>query len=104
MAINSPRITGPTLQVLGHLISNAQDGQAGSDISKSTGLASGTLYPILARFEKCGWLLSEWEALDPVAAGRPRKRLYRLTANGLSQSKKAFSNVYSLVGGLVWQE
>jgi DNA-binding PadR family transcriptional regulator len=45
--------------------------------------AHGTLYKALDRMQKAGLLESEWE--DPVIAageGRPRRRLYRVTAAG----------------------
>lgn len=45
--------------------------------------AYGTLYKALDRMEKAGLLESEWE--DPVLAaeeGRPRRRLYEVTAIG----------------------
>jgi len=45
--------------------------------------AHGTLYKALDRMQKAGLLESDWE--DPAAAaneGRPRRRLYRLTAAG----------------------
>ncbi len=44
----------------------------------------GTLYKALGRMEKAGLLKSNWE--DPVAAAeqsRPRRRFYRITAQGL---------------------
>jgi len=45
--------------------------------------AHGTLYKALGRMEKAGLLASVWE--DPDAAteeGRPRRRLYEITAAG----------------------
>jgi DNA-binding PadR family transcriptional regulator len=43
--------------------------------------AHGTLYKALGRLEERGLLASHWE--DPSAAeGRPRRRLYELTAEG----------------------
>ncbi len=45
--------------------------------------AHGTLYKALDRMQKAGLLESEWE--DPFVAageGRPRRRLYRVTAAG----------------------
>jgi PadR family transcriptional regulator PadR len=45
--------------------------------------AHGTLYRALDRLEEAGLLASRWE--DPLIAadeGRPRRRLYRLTASG----------------------
>lgn len=45
--------------------------------------AHGTLYKALARMETAGLLTSEWEDPDVAAEdGRPRRRLYRITANG----------------------
>jgi DNA-binding PadR family transcriptional regulator len=45
--------------------------------------AHGTLYKALDRMQRAGLLESEWE--DPLIAareGRPRRRLYRVTAVG----------------------
>ncbi|MDG4770944.1 helix-turn-helix transcriptional regulator [Solwaraspora sp. WMMD792] len=56
----------------------------GLEIVESTGLLPGTVYPILARLEQAGWLHSQWEAVDEHAAGRPRRRYYRLTADGVA--------------------
>jgi PadR family transcriptional regulator PadR len=45
--------------------------------------AHGTLYKALSRMEKAGWLSSVWEDPDTAAAeGRPRRRLYSITADG----------------------
>ena len=42
------------------------------------GIAAGTIYPMLARLEKAGWLESRWDVASPGA----RRRLYRLTGLG----------------------
>ena len=45
--------------------------------------AHGTLYKALTRMEKAGLLASVWEDPDVAAAeGRPRRRLYSITAEG----------------------
>jgi DNA-binding PadR family transcriptional regulator len=52
--------------------------------------AHGTLYKALDRMQKSGLLESEWE--DPATAaaeGRPRRRLYRVTAAGEAALAKA---------------
>ena len=54
----------------------------GFDVMDLTGLPSGTVYPILRRFEEAGWVESEWEDVDPHREGRPRRRHYALTAAG----------------------
>jgi PadR family transcriptional regulator PadR len=55
---------------------------AGADIMKAARLSSGTLYPILLRFEKAGLLESRWDSDAPDALGRPRRRFYRMTQAG----------------------
>ena len=44
--------------------------------------AHGTLYKALGRLEKTGYLASRWEDPDDVDLGRPRRRLYHVTAEG----------------------
>lgn len=45
--------------------------------------AHGTLYKALSRMEKAGLLASQWEDPDVAAEeGRPRRRLYEITASG----------------------
>ena len=52
----------------------------GYDLSRETGLKSGTLYPILMRLADKRLLETRWE---PAAApGRPPRHLYRLTGLG----------------------
>lgn len=42
--------------------------------------AHGTLYKVLARLEDRGLLVSRWESDEEYEGGRPRRRLYRVTA------------------------
>jgi PadR family transcriptional regulator, regulatory protein PadR len=86
------RISLQTLKVLEAFLENPTDELAGADVQKRSGLASGTLYPILLRLESAGWFVSRWEAIDPAAAGRPRRRLYRLTPNGLARASEIFAS------------
>jgi PadR family transcriptional regulator, regulatory protein PadR len=82
MGKTEPRLTQQTLKVLGALVSGHVRDLSGADIAKSTQLSSGTLYPILYRLEQAGWAKSKWEAGDPALLGRPRRRYYRVTAEG----------------------
>jgi DNA-binding PadR family transcriptional regulator len=97
------RITGPTLKVLGQILTAPESGICGAEISKATGVASGTLYPILFRLEKARWLSSEWEDVDPSQAGRPRKRLYKITALGCAKGKSAIVDLVPSNVRLVWE-
>ncbi|KAA2256003.1 PadR family transcriptional regulator [Solihabitans fulvus] len=57
----------------------------GYDIARETGLAPGTLYPILGRLTDRGLLESRWEDDPPV--GRPRRHLYRLSPLGTAHAE-----------------
>jgi len=56
--------------------------QYGYELSKKTGLKSGTLYPLLIRLSDQGLLESRWQ--EPERPGIPPRHAYRLTANGLA--------------------
>ncbi len=56
----------------------------GFDVMETCDLPSGTAYPALRRLEKSGLLRSRWEnEKDAHAEGRPRRRIYELTAEGV---------------------
>jgi DNA-binding PadR family transcriptional regulator len=78
------RVTGPTTRVLRFLL-GAEEAVWGLQLCKATGLASGTVYPMLARLEAYGWIEATWD--DSSAAG-PRRRLYSLTNDGRFEIEK----------------
>jgi len=69
-----------TRAVLVDLLASPGGWRHGYDMARRTGLASGTLYPILGRLSDGGLLETRWE--DDPPEGRPRRHLYRLTAEG----------------------
>ena len=69
------RLTSTTVQVLEVL--RAHPGQVyGLEVATKTGLMTGTVYPILSRLERAGWVKGEWDTADTRG---PRKRFYELT-------------------------
>ena len=58
----------------------------GYEISKETGLKSGTLYPLLMRLSDQRLLDSKWR--EPERPGRPPRHVYRLTAGGLAAARR----------------
>jgi PadR family transcriptional regulator, regulatory protein PadR len=84
-----PRMTLPTQLVLRAMIADPSRQMYGLEIGKAAQLAPGTIHPILARLESWGWLESRWEDLDPHDAGRPRRRYYRLTPDGVVGAARA---------------
>jgi DNA-binding PadR family transcriptional regulator len=97
------RLTQPTLKVLRYLLETPREGRSGAEMSKVTRVGSGTLYPMLARLEAAGWLTSEWEAIDPREAGRPRRRFYKLTAVGQNNGRAALAELQVSAGELAWR-
>jgi len=66
-------------------------------IVKPDGVQRGLVGPILARLEAAGWLVKEREQIDPVEAGRPVRRLYRLSPEGALAARRALVGVQSRV-------
>jgi PadR family transcriptional regulator, regulatory protein PadR len=83
------RASPQTTQVLSEFLECARDWQYGYDISRNTGLKSGTLYPILMRLAEHTLLETRWEEPEP---GRPPRHMYRLTAEGLRYAREHSSS------------
>jgi TetR/AcrR family transcriptional regulator, mexJK operon transcriptional repressor len=52
-----------------------------------TGMASGSLYPLLAKLETAGWLKRAKEDIDPSAAGRPARMHYTITGAAVAAAR-----------------
>ena len=69
----------------------------GFDIIDRTGLPSGTVYPALSSLDRKGLVKSRWESDEVARAdGRPRRRYYRLTREGLAALTEAFERLETL--------
>ncbi len=75
-----PHTSPQTLQLFAALLAEPSRWRYGYDLSRETGLASGTLYPILMRLSQQKLLDTEWEPSDEP--GRPPRHTYRLTSDG----------------------
>ncbi len=74
------RITYPAACVLEAL---ANGKVFGLDIIEHIGLPSGTVYPLLRRFERAGLVRSTWETPEEAFGNRrPKRRNYQLTEEG----------------------
>ena len=93
MSGTSPRMTIPTQLVLRALLRPGSE-RYGLEIGEAAGLPSGTIHPILARLERLGWVESRWEDVDPVEAGRPARRYYRLTTDGIELARDGLARAY----------
>jgi DNA-binding PadR family transcriptional regulator len=87
--VGTPRFSKQTQSVFAALLARPSGWRHGYDIARDTGLKSGTLYPILIRLADRGLVEARWE--DEQPAGRPRRHLYRLTADGLAAARAAMA-------------
>ncbi|MFI1172742.1 PadR family transcriptional regulator [Streptomyces melanogenes] len=78
------RLSAPLERVLRVLLEDPAEPRYGYDLMKAARLASGTLYPMLARLQHEGLLVSEWEQPHTGDhSGRPPRKYYRLTGEGI---------------------
>ena len=77
------KINGRALELLMLMAVRPEKEYSGYEISKSFGISSGTLYPLLLKAENAGLLEARWEEGDPGKLGRPRRRYYRISGEGI---------------------
>jgi len=82
------RVTGATIAVLAALIEHGEPCW-GLAVIKASGRPAGSVYPILERLEKAGWITSSWEE-DSSRPG-PRRRYYELTEDGATAARSAIA-------------
>jgi PadR family transcriptional regulator PadR len=96
MHMTGSRMTVPTALILTAMVEGPR---YGFDIMDATGLPSGTVYPALRRLEGNGCLRSNWEpAQAALDAGRPRRRVYEMSAAGAALLPSARAKLSSLPG------
>lgn len=91
-----PRVSTDMLKVLGTMLEDQIAWHYGLRLAKDAKIAPGTIYPMLARLEKAGWLESKWEKSGPDNEGRPRRRLYRLTGAGEQVASEKLDEIVRL--------
>lgn len=85
-------MTRQALTLIQVLTAHANEWTYGYDLSRGSGLKSGTLYPMLIRFAKRGWLESEWRQEE----GEKPRHMYRLTAHGRQAARLALAEAKRL--------
>jgi PadR family transcriptional regulator, regulatory protein PadR len=80
-------ITPKVATVLKIFLEDPDQPRYGFELMKLTGMASGSLYPMLARLEAAGWLTRGKEDIDPRAAGRPARANYTITGAAASAAR-----------------
>ncbi|MEV0458960.1 PadR family transcriptional regulator [Catellatospora methionotrophica] len=79
------RIGRATIDVLAVLLDSEQP-RWGLEIIKATGRPTGTVYPLLDRLERAGWVSSSWDEQGDRKG--PRRRLYVLTHDGAAEARR----------------
>jgi PadR family transcriptional regulator, regulatory protein PadR len=80
-------ITPRMARVLKVFLEDPDQPRYGFELMKLTGLASGSLYPMLARLEGAGWLTRGKEDIDPSTAGRPARTNYTIAGAAVSAAR-----------------
>ena len=92
--VQKVRVTSAVAAVLSAFLEAPDTDRYGLELIKATGLPSGTLYPILVRLERAEWVETTWEDVDVHAAGRPARRYYRLSGDGVAAARAELSSMY----------
>jgi DNA-binding PadR family transcriptional regulator len=90
-----PNTSVQTRELLNVMLRQARTWQYGYELSKQTGLKSGTLYPLLMRLSDQGLLDSHWQ--DPERPGKPPRHAYKLTPSGLALAHEISADTRSTV-------
>jgi PadR family transcriptional regulator, regulatory protein PadR len=77
-----PNGSRQTRALLAAFLDRSQLWRHGYDLSRETGLRSGTLYPLLMRLSAQGLLEARWQ--EAARPGLPPRHVYRLTPRGLA--------------------
>lgn len=88
LSMTPPRLTGAMVDVLALLLQAWEDDVDvhGWLVMKSLRRSGPTVYRVLDRLEDAGWIAGSWEVL-PAGQNRPRRRYYRLTAEGAEAAR-----------------
>lgn len=92
--IGDVRVTAAVARILAIFLEDPDEPRYGFDLMERTSLPSGSLYPILIRLERAGWIIGDREEIDSSAEGRPPRRYFRLTAEGYPAAQQRVSQLH----------
>ena len=91
--MKTPRLSRQTLLLLERFLDRPSAWRYGYELSRETGIKSGTLYPILMRLAEYRLLETKWVTTED---GVPPRHTYRLTSKGMELARTAFASSRSL--------
>ncbi|MFI9311154.1 PadR family transcriptional regulator [Streptomyces triculaminicus] len=86
-------LTSNVARILAAFLDDPAAPRYGLDLMRETGLSSGTVYPALIRLERAGWLTAVHEDVDPHAAGRPPRRVFTITEEGIRAARTSLADL-----------
>lgn len=87
------KLTASLERVLRVFLSDINAPRYGYDLMKEANLPSGTLYPMLTRLQDEGLLTSAWESSPDDGSGRPPRKYYRLTGEGVRTARLEIARI-----------
>jgi DNA-binding PadR family transcriptional regulator len=88
-----PRLSPQTIRILERFLDSPRAWRYGYDLSRETGLKSGTLYPMLARLAEYSLLETKWVTTED---GVPPRHTYRLTSKGVEFARRSLAEMRPL--------
>jgi len=79
------KLSPQTVLILEAFLDHPAEWKYGYDLSRLTGLKSGTLYPILMRLADRKLLETSWETSE---LGKPPRHMYRFTPEGMQFARE----------------
>ncbi|MGO8957847.1 MAG: PadR family transcriptional regulator [Streptosporangiaceae bacterium] len=92
------KLTKPLERVLRVFLADTSARHHGYELMKAARLQSGTLYPLLGRLQDQGLVTSEWEPPAGDAGGRPPRKYYQLTGEGVRVARLEITRAASTSG------
>jgi PadR family transcriptional regulator PadR len=93
------KLTASLERVLRVFLTDTSALHYGYDLMKAARLPSGTLYPMLARLQEQGLVTSQWEPQPDDAGGRPPRKYYQLTGEGVRVARLELAQAASAASG-----
>lgn len=77
------KLTPAVVRLIQAFLINPEVPRYGMQLMKEAHVSSGSLHPALTRLERAGWIVGEDEDIDPKKEGRPARRYYTMTGEGV---------------------
>lgn len=86
------RITDNVVAIFNLMVERPRKAWFGLELAQEAEIGSATIYAALTRMERAGLLDAHWETPPATELGRPRRRLYSLTAEGIRVGRQAIAD------------